>query len=145
MGYKAGAALLRGISEIEPDRLKNFARIYGEQVKDALHAGAISKAELHKALKKYVRTQARDDFHYISNSVYSSGCFEVLLKPEILVYGLQNGFFSDKEMKEVENGLSFTKTLKQFYLFFGKKNLLGALTRELLHPPREMRIELEIY
>jgi hypothetical protein len=145
MGYKAGAALLRGISEIEPDGLKNFARIYGEQVKDALHAGAISESELHEALKKHIERQARDEFASITRLFAYQTHAEDVLSPEFLVYGLQNGLFSPEEKNIIEKNLRYFDTLEQFNAHFGKRNLFSVMTRKLLSPPREIEFDVSNY
>jgi len=85
---------------------------------------------IEKGLEKYCLNKAKEQYAKIINfqKTYPSRSFAGISFPEYVVYGIQKGIFTEKELEDLSLNLDdFQKT-------YGVSNLVSFLKADLLNP-----------
>ncbi len=130
--------LLQFLEEVVIENIGNFSGLGGfsfyarqnPKLKILYDDNVISDRVIEKGLEQYCLNKAKDQYAKIISfqKAYPSRSFTGVSFPEYVVYGIQKGIFTEKELGD----LAFD--LEDFKKTYAVPNLISILKNELLNP-----------
>jgi len=117
--------------------------VYGVMLSDAVKRCVsekrISVSELEDALKIPIINEGRDAYKWVMASEMNHPDY---LNPEALIFGVDNGAFSEREIKNLTSRLDHGESLDEFREMYGRKPLNKVIAERILSYDHQKFLEI---
>lgn len=132
--------LIQELKKIEICDINSYALENHDVLERCYNGGIMNDHFIENCLVYGVSKQAREDYGIMMDyRGFATTYADSIASPECLVYALEKGEFSRKEIQKIP--FDHGQNVETFSQRYGKENLLSELREKLLHPKPLITLE----